>query len=468
MSKSSSSSANHGRNRFLIPGLILGGFLLVAVIASIASFQFIRQMVMGWTISSLPGEPVVSDSGTVSTPEGNPTATPIAEAPAAKPWSGKNRINILFLGLDFRDWQAGDVPRTDTMILASFDPVTQEVDTLTIPRDLWVNIPGFDYGKINTAYYLAETYHMPGGGPAKAMETVSDFLGVPVDYYIQLDFNTFIKMIDLIGGVVITPDQDVKLERIGHPEYQEYLKAGEQVTLDGSLTLSYARDRYTEKDDFDRSRRQQQVIMAIRDRVLQFKQLPKLLAKAPELYNEFSSGIKTNLDLQQIIQLGTSILNVPKENIHQYSISPSEVQIGTSPDGLSILLPLPDDIRNIRDKVITSGGSAAPLAGVSSIQSALQQEGAKVIIYNGSGTPGLAQKAADKLTAMGITVISSGDAGTYQAQSSLTINNPKPYAINAIAQMTQMNNSQITLTPSAGSQADLTLILGQDWANTNP
>jgi len=454
-------------NRFLLPGLIVGGFLILAIVLSITSYNFIRQMVMGWSISSLPGEPVVQVTG-AATMDGNPTATPIAEAPAAKPWSGKNRINILFLGLDFRDWEKGETPRTDTMILASYDPVTGQASTLTIPRDLWVNIPGFDFGKINTAYYLGEVYHLPGGGPSLAMKTVSDFLGVPIDYYVQLDFNTFIKLIDLIGGVIITPDQDVKLERIGHPEWQEFLKAGQTVTLDGALTLSYARDRYTEKDDFDRSRRQQQVILAIRNRLLQFNNLPKLISKAPALYNEFSSGIKTNLDLQQIIQLGSAVVNLPKENLHQSSISPAEVQIGTSPDGLSILIPIPDEIRNVRDSVFTTAGSASPLAGAASAQDAIRQEAAKINIYNGSGTPGLAQKTADMLSAMGITVVNSGDAGVYQATSSLAISNSKPYAINAIAQLLKMNSSQIQFASPPDPQVDLTLILGQDWANANP
>ncbi len=150
--------------------------------------------------------------------------------------------------------------------------------------------------------------------------------------------------------------------------------------MDGALTLSYARERHTSMDDFDRSRRQQEVIMAIRDRLLQFNNLPKLLSRAPALYNELSSGIKTNLDLQQIIQLGSTVVNLPKERLQQFSISPAEVSAGTSPDGLSILIPIPDDIRTIQQTVFSTSGSASPLSGNFSGDDVFRQEGARISV----------------------------------------------------------------------------------------
>ncbi len=187
----SQNSKTTGSNRTL-PWIILGGFIILAIALSTVTFIFVRQLVSSWSISSLPGEPVPLENN--QTPgESTPTAGPSQEKPSVKPWDGKSRVNILFLGLDFRDWQAGDIPRTDTMILFSFDPVQGLATTLTIPRDLWVNIPNFDFGKINTAYYLGESYHMPGGGPAEAMQTVSQFLGVPVDYLCSSGFQYLCK-----------------------------------------------------------------------------------------------------------------------------------------------------------------------------------------------------------------------------------------------------------------------------------
>ncbi|NTW08944.1 MAG: hypothetical protein HGA28_05185, partial [Anaerolineaceae bacterium] len=269
---------------------ILVAFIILAGITGTLAFILIRNTVMGWTISDLPGSPVISNSGNSAEDILSAPMMPVEEV-EAKPWDGKSRVNVLFMGLDFRDWQVGDIPRSDTMILFTIDPVTRTAGTLTIPRDMWVNIPDFDYGKINTAYYLGEAYHLPGGGPELAMKTVSEFLGVPVNYYAQVDFNTFTEMIDLIGGVPITPEVDIKLERIGTTGYEEHLKAGETVTLDGALLLSYARNRYTEGGDFDRSRRQQQVIMAIRDKIVNLNMLPTLITKAPQIYNQLSAGI---------------------------------------------------------------------------------------------------------------------------------------------------------------------------------
>jgi LCP family protein required for cell wall assembly len=456
-------NSNSSGTKRSLPWVILGVFLILALALSAFTFTSIRQLVSSWSMSSLPGEPVPLEN-TAAPGEPTPTAGPSQEKISVKPWDGKNRVNILFLGLDFRDWQAGDIPRTDTMILFSYDPVQGVASTLTIPRDLWVNIPNFDFGKINTAYYLGESYHLPGGGPVEAMQTVSQFLGVPVDYFVQVDFNTFVKMIDLIGGVIVTPDQDVKVERIGDANSQQILKAGEPVTLDGPLTLSYARERHTSMDDFDRSRRQQEVIMAIRDRLLQFNNLPKLLSRAPALYNELSSGIKTNLDLQQIIQLGSTIVNLPKDKLQQFSISPKEVSNGTSPDGLSILIPIPDDIRAIQQTVFSTSGSASPLSGTSTGEDVFRQEGARINVVNASGTPGRGQQAADALSSRGMNITSVNENGNFQQQSSLYISNSKPFAIQAIATLFQIESNRVQLALDPSAQSDVTLFIGADWS----
>ena len=133
-----------------------------------------------------------------------------AEGPEAEPWDGSSRVTVLVMGLDYRDWEAGEIPRTDTMMLATIDPITKTAGLLSIPRDMWVTIPGFDHAKINTAYYLGEVYNLPGGGPALAVQTVEEFMGVQIDYYAQVDFAAFVKFIDEIGGL----DLKVEEERI--------------------------------------------------------------------------------------------------------------------------------------------------------------------------------------------------------------------------------------------------------------
>ena len=116
-------------------------------------------------------------------------------------------------------------------------------------------IPGFDHAKINTAYYLGEIYNLPGGGPGLAVETVEQVIGVPVNYYAQVDFYAFIRFIDELGGVTMHIREPITVDPIG-PGNTITLQPGVQA-LDGAVALAYARARYSEGGDFDRSRRQQ-------------------------------------------------------------------------------------------------------------------------------------------------------------------------------------------------------------------
>jgi LCP family protein required for cell wall assembly len=446
---------------------ILVAFIILAGITGTLAFILIRNTVMGWTISDLPGSPVISNSGN-STEDILAAPMMPVEKVEAKPWDGKSRVNVLFMGLDFRDWQVGDIPRSDTMILFTIDPVSRTAGTLTIPRDMWVNIPDFDYGKINTAYYLGEAYHLPGGGPELAMKTVSEFLGVPVNYYAQVDFNTFTEMIDLIGGLPITPSQDIKLERIGKTGYEEFLKAGQTYTLDGALVLSYARNRYTEGGDFDRSQRQQQVIMAIRDRILKLDMLPTLIAKAPALYQQLSAGIHTNFNLQQIIELAQLALQIRAENISQAAIGPSQTVDAWSADGLEILIPIPDEIRVVRDQIFTTGGSAAPLAQATDPAGSITTETARVSVQNGTMVEGLASKTAEYFRSQGLNVVSEGNAGQVYDQSVLYLYGPKPYTLNFLSGLLGVDSNRIWNSYDPNSQQDIVVIVGNDWANSNP
>ncbi len=145
---------------------------------------------------NLQGTPVDPQSGI---PENEPQ---LSDMPSIKPWDGAERVTILLLGLDYRDWGAAEkYSRSDTMILLTLDPLTNTAGILSIPRDMWVAIPGFKHGKINTAYYLGDAYQLPGGGPALAVKTVESFLGIPINYYAQIDFQSFVRFIDEIGGV---------------------------------------------------------------------------------------------------------------------------------------------------------------------------------------------------------------------------------------------------------------------------
>ncbi|MGB8981635.1 MAG: LCP family protein, partial [Anaerolineales bacterium] len=168
-----------------------GGVLVMAA----SLFNFARDFTVCWQMTSLPGvRPGSCGSKTVSPLEGpvivgatkipRATATPQAPQEAEYPtWDGAARINILFVGLRGGEPTEADCPIcTDTLILLTLDPVTKTAGMLSIPRDMWVNIPGFGYSRINTAWTLGRGSRLPGGGPGLTMKTVSHFIGVPVDY----------------------------------------------------------------------------------------------------------------------------------------------------------------------------------------------------------------------------------------------------------------------------------------------
>ena len=335
-------------------------FVILAITTSIFAFGFVKNLTAGMTILNLPGIPILDaitgqDSSSIGKPASNSgIATP-------EPWNGKSRVTILVLGLDYTDWRAGDTAHSDTMILLSIDPITNEASMLSIPRDLWVNIPGFNYGRINEAYFNGDAYNLPGGGAELARQTVEQFIGVPVQYYAVIGFSAFIDFIDEIGGVIVTPDQYVKIEKFGGAQ-EEILEPGKMYSLDGALALAYARERHTEGGDVDRARRQQEVILSIKSRLVDDHNLPELIAKAPALYQDLSSGISTNLNLQEAIQLGLLALQLDTSKIKQGVINYEMAIPATSPNGEKILKPIPDKIRVLRDELFANSGSSAPIA----------------------------------------------------------------------------------------------------------
>ena len=440
-------------------------FLVLAMTTSVVAFTMVRNLTSTMTILNLPGAPILealtgnNSGGAQSSGKPAGAATPV-------PWDGTSRVTILIMGLDYRDWQSGDTPHSDTMILLSLDPVTKTASMLSIPRDLWVNIPGFDYGRINEAYFDGAAYNLPGGGPELARQTVEQFIGVPVQYYAVIEFNAFIKFIDEMGGVQVHPDQQVKIEKFGGGQ-QQILEAGQSYTLDGELALAYARERHTEGGDVDRARRQQEVILAIRSRILKFENLPDLIGKAPALYQDLSSGIYTNLNLQQAIQLGMLGLQMDTSQIKKGIIDYDMVIPTKSPNGEDILKPIPDKIRVLRDELFATAGSKSPLATPAVGSTLVKDEAARVVIWDGSGVTGLADRTTDYLRSQGINIIQVADAGSYSPGTKIEIFNGKPNTVNYLAQLMGVASANIWNTYDPSQGLDIRVTLGGDWAQNN-
>lgn len=332
------------------------GFLITVCLGGYVLHTTVRQAVaLGRPFGSGNFQPQVTP-GTAGPSDQPPTPTLIPLGSTPSPWSGNSRVTILLMGLDFRDWEAGSgAPRTDTMMVISFDPLTQQAGMISVPRDLWIEIPGFDHNRINTAYTFGEAYRLPGGGPGLAVKAVESVLGVPINYYAVIEFSAFERMIDEIGGIDVLVKNRIKISPIGRMSMWLEPKA---YHLDGAETLAYARVRKNAGGDFGRAERQQQVALAVLDRVVGFDMVPTLVAKAPRLYQELSSGIRTNMTLQQMVSLGWLAIHIPKENIRQGVIAPPNmVGFYTTATGAQVLRPVPDQIRELRDEVFVQGSA---------------------------------------------------------------------------------------------------------------
>jgi LCP family protein required for cell wall assembly len=458
----------------MITGLriaLLVGFFFIAVLAAFLTFVTVRDFVASWEITNLPGVTVKDATpppgleGGTPVPGVNAPLEPMGAA-TPPPWDGANRVTMLVMGLDYRDWEAGDgPPRTDTMILLTVDPINRTAGILSIPRDLWVNIPGFEYGRINTAYMLGEANQLPGGGPQLAADTVEELLGVQIDYYAQIDFGTFARFIDEIGGVEVDITEEIKLDPLGDGNIKK-IKPG-HYTLPGDLALAYVRFRKSEGGDFDRSQRQQQVIMSIRNRVLEYELLPLLISKAPVLYGELSSGIHTNLNLDDAIKLAWLAVQIPEENIKRGAIGAEHIAFAQSPDGTQqVLKPLTEKIRSLRDEIFSEGGPASPLASTMDLAELVKQENARVSVMNGSSVAGLAAQTADYLKSQGINVVETGNAAQFAGATEVTFFNGKPYTLKFLVDLMGINPFRIRHFYDPTKASDIEIVVADDWAQS--
>jgi len=452
--------------------ILLAAFLVVASITAWMAFRMVRDAVISLAASfpefQLQQEPDASPAIWDELQPFDVNAPLQGEnAPPPQPWDGKSRVTVLLLGVDHRDWNPDDgPPRTDTIILATIDPQSETAGVLSIPRDLWVEIPGFGYSKINQAYFLGEANRLPEGGAGLAIDTVEAFLEIPISYYVVVDFNAFVSLIDEIGGVQIDIPYSIELDPLGDHNTTT-VKPGVQ-TLSGDLALAYARARNTPGSDFDRIQRQQQIIFAVRDQVFRLEMISTLMQKAPTLYENVAQGVKTNLSLQQIVQLAWLSLQIPDENIHRKSIRPEHVYSTISPQGWSILQPIYEEIFALRDAVFDSQPASVPtvVAGMSLAQRTVEEK-AIIEVLNGTFFAGLASRTAEFLEGKNLQVGEIGNADQIYAATTIIDYTGKPYTLSYLAQLLNVPQNKIYHRYDPDKEADIVVLLGEDWAANN-
>jgi len=470
---------------------------VIALVLFVGAFIGVNSLISTWCITRLPGDAV---NGCGDTPVAGPTVVSPGQTPGATPfptltpdvaipkadlpaaWDGASRVNVLVLGLDtaVTTDANGNIlpsspdrtgpPHSDTMIVLTLDPQTKTAGMISIPRDLWVSIPDFGYSRINTAYADGVGAKLPGGGPALAMKTVEQVLGVQIKYYAQIDFWAFAKFIDDIGKIHVYVPKKIIVDPIG-PGSDKWMFSVDWHWMNGARALAYVRNRHTANGDVDRSQRQQDVIMAIRDRVLSPDNLPLLVTGAPAVYKDLQAGIDTNLTFDEMLKLAMLAKDIPVANIKRGLIDNTMFTFGNTTLGgqaADVLKPIPDKIRELRDTIFNTGGAISPLAKGANALDLAKQEGATVIVLNGSLTSGLAIKTGDYLKTLGINVVNNGN-GNQTAVTKVIDHTGKPYMLKYLKELFGLNSSsQITITYDPSAAADIEIIIGNDWAQKNP
>jgi hypothetical protein len=195
--------------------------------------------------------------------------------------------------------------------------------------------------------------------------------------------------------------------------------------------------------------------------------LPLLISKAPTLYGELSSGVHTNLNLDDAIKLAWLAVQIPEENIKRGAIGADQVAFAQSPDGTQqVLKPLTEKIRALRDEIFTVTGPASPLANTMEIAELVDQENARVSVLNGSSVSGIAARSADYLKSQGINVVEAGNAAQYSTATEITFFTGKPYTVKFLVDLMGINPFRIRYQNDPSKSADIEIVLGDDWVQS--
>jgi LCP family protein required for cell wall assembly len=393
-----------------------------------------------------------------------------------------DRVNILLLGIDSRPTES--IARSDTMILVTIDPSAKTAGMLSIPRDLYVYIPGYGEDRINKAYFFGEKDDYPGGGPALAMKTIQETLGVPIHFYAQVDFQGFRDAVDTLGGIDIYVP-----ETIDDPNFPDddfgydplYIEAG-QHTLNGHDALRYARTRVTPGSDFSRAWRQQAVLFAIRDKALQLN----MVSKVPELWSTMDNTVETNLQLVDIVELSQLAREIDPDNIKTAVIDQKMTIDHRTETGALVLLPVEDKIQALVDEIFESpqqpqGPTQAEIeaAATEAAQAAalqeeeqrweemklfISQENARVIVQNGTATPDLASPVALYLKEQGFNVTRFGLADAAYPHTVIVVyDDRKQYTLQVLTALFEVEPENVRRSPSLKSEVDFRVLVGDDF-----
>lgn len=392
--------------------------------------------------------------------------------PAKLNGEGDGRVNILLLGKGGPGETAPDL--TDTLLLASIDPVANEAALVSVPRDLWVEDDGGYSMKINAIYATAKQARLANGddsdsdlqaaedaGLKAIKDSVSEVLGVPVHYYVMVDFKAFEDAINTVGGVTIDVKEPLYDETLSWAFNGSSLVADEGLqTFDGRRALLYARSRKgSSRGDFDRTARQQEIIVGLQNKVLSLGTFSNPF-KVVDLLSSFGDRVRTDLNgLDEIKRLYEIGQNIGADRIANIGLAdPPNILVNTDNiGGQSVVVPtagvyqyeeIHSYIRNnLRDAF-------------------LKNEDARVLILNGTSTVGLATATMEELKSYGYNVIGVDNAPTddyVQNQLIDLTNGEKRYTKSYLEKRLKLSSTtQAPIGIPDATEVDFVIILGTD------
>lgn len=349
---------------------------------------------------------------------------------------GKDKLRILVLGID-DNWTANDevytsASRSDTNIAVSIDLHTHNIGVVSIPRDLWVDIPKDGYGKLNEA--------IADGGPERTEATIYRNLGAPpFDYYLVLNINATKEVVDAIGGLDVDVEKNMDYDDSwGHLHI--HLKKGPQH-LNGDQTVGYIRFRHDEEGDFGRMRRQRQVVQLLVHRMKD----PSIVTRIPALLGVVQKNVRTNLTYDKMYKLAVGLQDVTPQMVHETEIP---ANIGWT-DGASVLFADQAQTQTIVHKYLTVG-----------FGNEFDPSTVHVKVENGSGTPGAASAMADYLRRRGFTIVETGNAKTFN-NAKTKITGADQNVVGQVIKQMPVHNPLTAVGAVQGGDVDI--VVGQDY-----
>lgn len=323
--------------------------------------------------------------------------------PARLSGEGDGRVNVLLLGTD----DAGGL--TDTIIVASIDPIHDEAALLSIPRDLYVEREGLGSMKVNEVFpnernraleEQATRRQAQIKGYKAIQDTVSEVIGLPMHYYVSVDFDGFRQAIDTVGGVTLEVEQPVyEVMQIQGQRYELNVQPGEEH-FEGLRALAYVRSRKTSpRGDFDRSERQREMLIALKDEIVSSDTWSNP-ARINSLFNDFSDNVETSFALEEIMRLREIADKIGADNVESIELvgeEPKDFIVSDNLNGLSIQRPKTgmydySEIQSFVRNTLRDGY--------------LRSEDATVLVMNGTDQPDLATRQAEELESFGYSVAS--------------------------------------------------------------